>query len=299
VPAADAAPHRSLPRQRPARPEIGDEAAYDAALAEVAAKRRRVVEMGANLARVTAELAQFELLCRAKVGHLLTDLQHAGEMIERYREEARRVRAALRGEPEPADPPEAPAFEAAADNAGIPDDDGNEEEPSDPASANGGDEPADVRRLYRDLARRSHPDLATDDADRLRRQERMLAINEAWARRDVAALRDLRHQIEADSPDFATRPLAERAAWANRELDRLDREISALRAEWLALRRTDLHKLWRRHEAGEEVFEELREQLENQLSREADRLDDAIATWRDLADEHPDLVGARPTAASL
>ena len=297
MPAVDAASHRSLPRHRPARPEIGDEAAYAAALADVASKRKRVAEMGANLARVTAELAQFELLCRAKVGDLLTDLQHAGEMIDRYREEARRVRAALRGEREPAEPPEATAFATDADDADTLVD-GDEDEPTDGRSDTDEGEPVDARRLYRDLARRSHPDLAVDDTDRLRRQERMLAINEAWARRDVAALRDIRHQIEADAPDFASRPLAERAAWATRELDRLDREVSALRAEWLALRRTDLHKLWRRHEAGEEVFEELREQLESQLSREADRLDDAIATWRDLADEHPDLVGARPTATS-
>lgn len=46
----------------------------------------------------------------------------------------------------------------------------------------------DLKRLYRQLARRYHPDLTTDEAERQRRTAVMAAINEAYASHDLAAL---------------------------------------------------------------------------------------------------------------
>lgn len=49
-------------------------------------------------------------------------------------------------------------------------------------------EVVDLKRLYRQLARRYHPDLTTDEAERQRRTTMMAEINEAYASRDLAAL---------------------------------------------------------------------------------------------------------------
>jgi hypothetical protein len=46
----------------------------------------------------------------------------------------------------------------------------------------------DLKRVYRDLARRIHPDFAADDRDRAERERVMAAVNEAYARGDAAAL---------------------------------------------------------------------------------------------------------------
>ena len=48
---------------------------------------------------------------------------------------------------------------------------------------------ADLKTLYRQLAKAIHPDLATDDAERVRRTHLMAAASEAYARGDEAALR--------------------------------------------------------------------------------------------------------------
>ncbi|GAB4580478.1 MAG: hypothetical protein Fur0022_32190 [Anaerolineales bacterium] len=47
----------------------------------------------------------------------------------------------------------------------------------------------ELRQLYRDLARKYHPDTAFDDLDRQYRHEMMLRINEAYANGDVSELR--------------------------------------------------------------------------------------------------------------
>ncbi|HET7093263.1 MAG TPA: hypothetical protein VFI22_07295 [Thermomicrobiales bacterium] len=256
---------------------------YEGRLAEIAVKRRRIGELESDVAGVRAALARFEALCQANVGDLLADLRHVAEAIGLYRSqvlELQRDLAAAAG-PEIAEDVQGETADPDADPLGGPAIDLADEPPS-LAEAS-----AELRRLYRDLAKRCHPDFACDDDDRTRRQERMLQINDAFRQRDLAALRALRHEVEADDPAFPRRPLAERLAWAVIELQRLDARLAVLRAEWLELRRSDVHRLWKRHEAGEPIFDDLRDDLERQLAVEADRLDGLIAAWRELSGERP------------
>lgn len=260
------------------RPDAS-EADYERRLAEIAVKRRRILALEADVAEMRAALARFEAVCQANVGDLLADLRHVAAAIARYQRQLRDLRA-----------------QRAPDDEGDPDFERNPadfvaepldvDEPAvDDASAPAADDPAELRRVYRDLAKRCHPDFARDDVDRARRQERMLQINDAFRQRDLDALRALRHEIEADAPDFARRPLSERMAWALTELQRLDARLALVRAELAGLRGGELHRLWKRHEAGEAIFDDLRDDLETQLATEADRLDAAIAAWRELSGE--------------
>ncbi|MFE3458684.1 hypothetical protein ACFXKD_14180 [Nocardiopsis aegyptia] len=64
------------------------------------------------------------------------------------------------------------------------------------ADAEGAERPrppvgTEARRLFRDLIRRCHPDLAEDDADRARREEFTRRVNDAYARGDTALLAEL------------------------------------------------------------------------------------------------------------
>ncbi|MBZ0287964.1 MAG: hypothetical protein K8I30_10145, partial [Anaerolineae bacterium] len=58
------------------------------------------------------------------------------------------------------------------------------------------DSEALLKRLFRGLARRYHPDFAADDADRDYRTRLMAMINEAYAARDVGTLQTLMNQDE-------------------------------------------------------------------------------------------------------
>jgi hypothetical protein len=59
--------------------------------------------------------------------------------------------------------------------------------------------PAEAKVLYRALARRSHPDLGSGDADRERRRTFMIRVNDAYARGDVDLLRLLAAEWDGDA----------------------------------------------------------------------------------------------------
>ncbi|GLW16952.1 hypothetical protein Stsp01_36950 [Streptomyces sp. NBRC 13847] len=54
----------------------------------------------------------------------------------------------------------------------------------------------EARKVYRDLVRKAHPDLAREDAERARRDEFIVRVNAAYARGDEALLRELAREWE-------------------------------------------------------------------------------------------------------
>ncbi|MFI1964399.1 hypothetical protein ACH429_09780 [Streptomyces pathocidini] len=81
----------------------------------------------------------------------------------------------------------------------------------------------EVRRIYRELVRRSHPDLARDDAERERRGAFIARVNEAYAAGDEEALRALADEWAAGPPEEGRRPSPSEELYA--------------RLEWLAERK--------------------------------------------------------------
>ncbi len=128
----------------------------------------------------------------------------------------------------------------------------------------------EVRRLYRELARKVHPDLAREDDERQRREEFLTRVNAAYARGDETALRELADEWEA-GPVPAEERLSE------------SEELYA-RLEWLAQRKDLLSTVARELEDSaigsmlrlapedpDRLLEEIAEQLRGQVSeREAE-----------------------------
>ncbi len=80
----------------------------------------------------------------------------------------------------------------------------------------------EARKLYRELARKAHPDLAQEEQERARREEFITRVNAAYARGDAAELRELAAEWEAG-------PVPERRPSHGEEL--------YARLEWLAQRK--------------------------------------------------------------
>ncbi|QES35276.1 hypothetical protein DEJ48_19270 [Streptomyces venezuelae] len=81
----------------------------------------------------------------------------------------------------------------------------------------------EARKLYRELARKAHPDLAQEEGERQRREEFITRVNAAYARGDEAMLREL-------SEEWAAGPVP-----VEQRLTRSE-ELYA-RLEWLAQRK--------------------------------------------------------------
>ncbi|NKI41068.1 hypothetical protein [Streptomyces physcomitrii] len=128
----------------------------------------------------------------------------------------------------------------------------------------------EARRLYRELARKAHPDLAQEEAERKRRDEFITRVNAAYARGDEALLREL-------SAEWAAGPAPEEQRLSESE------ELYA-RLEWLSRRKELISLVAKELEEGaigsmlrmapddpDRLLEEVAEQLLAQVTeREAE-----------------------------
>ncbi|MBH5335995.1 hypothetical protein IHE55_14845 [Streptomyces pactum] len=133
----------------------------------------------------------------------------------------------------------------------------------------------EARRLYRDLARRAHPDLAEDDAERQRRGEFIVQVNAAYAAGDEARLRELAEEWDAGPTPPERRPSRSEELYA--------------RLEWLAARKEMLAAVAAELESSaigsmikmapedpDRLLEEIAEQLLAQVAEKEARLAELV-----------------------
>jgi len=186
------------------------------------------------------ELHHFETRYRKTLGGRYARLDELAERLDAARDEAA---GAERPESDPEDPAE--RYPGQGLPGGGQNWDWGEREPEpEPRPVIG----EDAKRLFRQLARIIHPDLAGDPAERERRTDLMVAANLAYEQGDVAALEKLLADWER-SPEAVTGggALAElertvrRIAQAQARMDAIDEELAELEASamgWLR-RRTE------------------------------------------------------------
>lgn len=147
----------------------------------------------------------------------------------------------------------------------------------------GGAAKTELKSLYRELAKRFHPDLTADEAEREARGARMAEINEAYARGDLEALRRMAGQsdVRPKLPPTLAELLAER--------DRLDALVIRLRQDIAELNRDPLMLLkidaaLARHD-GRDLLAEMATNLHIQLVEQRGALNRLIAEFRELVEQ--------------
>ncbi|MGW5136500.1 hypothetical protein [Streptomyces sp. NPDC004135] len=127
----------------------------------------------------------------------------------------------------------------------------------------------EARKLYRELARKAHPDLAQEEPERERREEFITRVNAAYARGDEAELRELAEEW-AKGPELKRGPSRAEELYAR--LEWLDR-----RKEMLALLARELedsaigHMLQMAPDDPDRLLDEIGQQLRTQVGeREAE-----------------------------
>jgi hypothetical protein len=135
----------------------------------------------------------------------------------------------------------------------------------------------EMKRLYREVAKRIHPDLTSDRKDRAKRQQLMAEANEAYERGDEARLNKIFIEYEW-SPD------AVQGEGPGAELIRVIRRISQARgrlaeieAELQDLLRSDLYQLKVRVDEaqshGRDVLKEMISKVDDQIAQAKRRLE--------------------------
>jgi hypothetical protein len=148
----------------------------------------------------------------------------------------------------------------------------------------------DAKRLFRQLARLIHPDLAADPQERERRTNLMVAANDAYEQGDVAALERLLEDWHA-SPEAVTGSGAaaelertlRRIAQAEASMRHIDEELAELEASAMGWLRRRVEKAARE---GWDLLAHMVRELDRQIGDAQLELDrraagrDAELSWR-------------------
>jgi len=234
---------------QPVGPEAGR-----ARLAELEA---RLATREQALATLKIELQRLQTRYLDKMGALYRELSEVEAAVIDAE-----IRAGLR-EPIPEESPDESASEPGGDDATH-------------ACGRPGSPSGDLRRMFRDVARAVHPDLAKDDPARYRRHSLMAEANRAYAEQDADRLRLILSAWER-SGDLALEgeDLTEGARIARR-IARIDARLIDIEAEFADLHRSAISRLKGRIDdaraQGWDLFAEMIQQVKRDIARGTARL---------------------------
>jgi hypothetical protein len=258
---------------------------YQRHLITIGDRRRELALLERDLEALRQAVSGFEVLAQSHLGQLFVELRRVEGATADYSHRLARLRAALDARAlEGLDPED---LEDAEDSGGPAlGSRGRSRRPHVPEATRRwlANEATEAKRLYIELAKRLHPDLARDDAERRRREAVMQRVNEAFRLKDLAALRAVHQESIAEDPDWAERPVTDRLTWAETELRRLEVALEEARLAMARLRGSELFRLYTRYDAGEPVFADLQVRIEKRLAKEAQRLERMKTSYRRLVD---------------
>lgn len=239
--------------------------------AKIAAKQTQAADLEADLVESRESLAAFQREFEARVGVYARRVIELQQQIEI----ARRAAFQRLWQAEPFAPPFVDVteqFRRAWQHT----------EPPPPPPPTTPDAEAQIKTLYRELAKRYHPDLAPSEAEREWRTPHMAAVNAAYAARNLAAL-----QAIASRPDDDARPVPafdSRDALIgslSRESRRLDELIARLEKEFDELAGSpalglELNAKFARR-AGRDLLGEMAAALQRDIARLEEELRGIVA----------------------
>ena len=241
----------------PARIRSPEERELDLKRNELAKLEADLVEQELQLSTLQAELAAFRNEYLRVVGRRYAELDDLKARIAE-------IKAARRPSDDSAKAAASKARKTADDSA---------------AQAHHGATDAPVRRfdprpeiktLYRTIARRLHPDLASTDDDRARRHKWMAKVNDAYQRQDYEALRTLLASWEASPESVSGTGVSSDLVRVIRQIAQVRRRLDSIRQAIDTLKAGEIYTLRQkcnaRRDAGGNLLEEMAERLDTQIA---------------------------------
>jgi len=272
------------------RTQSPEEREYARYLVQIEERKRRVADLQAEIESLKLVLGRFDVEYHTRVGALFVELDRVRLAINEYERRISRLNADPDANPADIEREIHEDFDRQREEVRA-----EEEETRRYEQARQHDEAlpqldpdteARAKRLYRELAKRFHPDLARTEDERRERDLIMQRVNSAYQLHDLDSLEAMTAEAEITDAAFESRSIGEKLVWAIREVARLDNLSVALQAEIDAGRQSEIHLLWRRQEDGEQVIERLESDLSRDLTRDRDRLATLIGTYRQLLERN-------------
>lgn len=126
-----------------------------------------------------------------------------------------------------------------------------------------------LKSLYREVARRIHPDLAVNETDRAKRQKLMAQANQAYENGDEAKLRAILEEYETSPEAVFGEGTAVDLVRVIRKIAQVKRRLAEIDAEMERIKKSDLFELKTKVDegtnAGRDVLQEMASAIESQL----------------------------------
>jgi hypothetical protein len=128
-----------------------------------------------------------------------------------------------------------------------------------------------LKNLYREVARRIHPDLAVDDADRAKRQKLMAEANHAYENGDEAKLRAILEEYESCPEAVLGQGTGVDLVRVIRKIAQVKRRLVQIQTEMEQIRASDLFELKQKVDEGtrqgRDILKEMASAVQSQVAQ--------------------------------
>lgn len=125
----------------------------------------------------------------------------------------------------------------------------------------------DLKKLYREVAKKIHPDLAGDENERLRREQLMKQANIAFENCDTQRLRQILQDWESCPESVKGEGIAAELIRIIRKIAQVKERLRTIESQVAALKQSDLFRLKERVEESKKVGVDLLERMAQDLDR--------------------------------
>jgi DnaJ-domain-containing protein 1 len=126
----------------------------------------------------------------------------------------------------------------------------------------------ELKKLYREVAKKIHPDLATDDNERQRRQHLMAEANQAYEDGNLEKLQAILHNWESCPESVKGEGISFELIRIIRQIAQSRERLKVIQAEIEALEQTDLYQIKTKVIEAKEVGQDLLADMANELDKQ-------------------------------
>lgn len=246
-------------------PESPEQRELQAKLEILRGLEDRLVSRELELATLREELAAFERRYMRYVGARLAELDGIRAAISEILASRHPDKKELREEAKRAREQATESSAAASDSLAA----------FDPATERFSPSP-EIKKLFWEIAKKIHPDLAANDEERRLRTGLMAKLNDAYSKRDESAMRAVLEEWQSQPEAVAGDGIGQELIRTIRKISRAEGRLRALDEQESRLKASDFfvlsEKVLAAEKVGRDLLGEMARQVERQVQAESERL---------------------------